>query len=76
MSCFCYQVSQSAEVVSSAGKGEQPTNLVNPSQLHFPQHPPKLVKLGFYRIWFSFLKITRPIRQRLGMRGQFIANKG
>ena len=30
---------------------------------------------GFYRIWFSFLKITRPIRQRLGLRGQFLANK-
>src|SRR5580700_4913422 len=39
MSCFRYQVSQSAEVVSSAGKGEQPPNLVDPSQLHFPDHP-------------------------------------
>jgi len=33
------------------------------------------VTLGSYRIWFSFLNITRPIRQRLGLRGQFLANK-
>jgi hypothetical protein len=33
------------------------------------------VTQGSYRIWFSFLNITRPIRQRLGLRGQFLANK-
>ena len=33
------------------------------------------VTLGFYRIWFSLLNITRPIRQRLRLRGQFLANK-
>jgi hypothetical protein len=30
---------------------------------------------GFYRIWFSFLKITRKIRHRLGLRRHFLANK-
>ncbi len=30
---------------------------------------------SLYWIWFSFLNITRPIRQRLGLRRQFLANK-
>ena len=30
---------------------------------------------GSYWIWFSFLNITRSIRQRLGLRGQFLAKK-
>jgi hypothetical protein len=30
---------------------------------------------SLYWIWFSFLNITRPIRQRLGLRGHFLANK-
>src|ERR1700758_3299815 len=38
-SCFRHQVSQSAEVVSSPGESKQPPNLVDPSQLHFPEHP-------------------------------------
>ncbi len=39
MSCPGHQVSQSAEVVSGSGEGEQPRNLVDPSQLHFLQRP-------------------------------------
>src|ERR1700732_3558684 len=39
MSCFRYQVSQSAEVIGSSGEGKKPSNLVDPSQLHFPEHP-------------------------------------
>jgi hypothetical protein len=35
----------------------------------------RVTLLGSYRIWFSFLNITRPIRQRLGLLGQFLANK-
>ena len=34
-SCSGHQVSQSAEVVSSSGEGEQPPRFGDPSQLHF-----------------------------------------
>ena len=30
---------------------------------------------GFYWIWFSLLKVTRPIRHRLRLRREFLANK-
>ena len=30
---------------------------------------------SFYWIWFSFLKVTRPIRHRLRLRREFLANK-
>jgi hypothetical protein len=33
------------------------------------------VVYGSYRVWFSFLKITLPIRHRLGMRRRSLANK-
>ena len=33
------------------------------------------VATSFYWIWFSFLKATRPIRHRLGLRRHFLANK-
>jgi hypothetical protein len=30
---------------------------------------------GLYRIWFSFLEVTRPIRHYLGLRKQFLAKR-
>jgi hypothetical protein len=33
------------------------------------------LRRGFYRIWFSVLDVTRPIRHYLGLRKQFLAKR-